>query len=79
MYGDVETENLLQEFILQHEKMAWMLRAHLGPSAERAYVKEKVRPRSLFLYNVIKFGAIGAGVLFVVATYYLLTTALTDM
>src|SRR5262245_65364354 len=29
----------------------------------RAYVKEKVRPRSLFLYNVIKFSAIGGGLL----------------
>jgi hypothetical protein len=44
----------------------------------RAYVKENIRPRSLFLYNAIKFSAIGAGLLFVVSTFYLLTSALTD-
>jgi hypothetical protein len=42
----------------------------------RAYVKERIRPKSLFLYNLIKFSAIGAGLLFVVGTLYLLSSAL---
>jgi beta-hydroxylase len=59
-------------------KLSWVSAVYRPIYRVRAYVKEKIRPRSLFLYNVIKFSAIGAGLLSVVATFYLLNSALTD-
>jgi beta-hydroxylase len=54
-------------------KSSWVSALYRPIYRVRAYVKAKVRPRSLFLYNVIKFSAIGAGVLVFVTTVYLLT------
>ena len=59
-------------------KLSWVSAAYRPIYRVRAYVKAKVRPRSLFLYNTIKFSAIGTGLLFFFAIYYLLTAALTD-
>jgi hypothetical protein len=59
-------------------RLSWVSAVYRPVYRVRAYVKVNIRPRSLFLYNVIKFSAIGAGLLFVVATFYLLTSALTD-
>ena len=54
-------------------KLSWVAAVYRPIYRVRAYGKEKIRPRSLFLYNVIKFSAIGAGILFVVKTLSLLT------
>jgi beta-hydroxylase len=54
-------------------KLSWVSAVYRPIYRVRAYVKERIRPRSLFLYNLIKFSAIGAGVLLVVTTLYLLT------
>ena len=59
-------------------RLSWVSAVYRPVYRVRAYVKENIRPRSLFLYNVIKFSAIGAGLLFVVSIFYLLTSALTD-
>jgi beta-hydroxylase len=59
-------------------KMSWVSAAYRPIYRVRAFVKEKVRRRSRFLYNVIKFSAIGACVLFVVAGVYLLNSVMTD-
>jgi beta-hydroxylase len=54
--------------------LSWVSALYRPIYRVRVYVKESIRPRSLFLYNVIKFSAIGAGVLFVVTTFYLLSS-----
>lgn len=59
-------------------KLSWVSAVYRPIYRVRAFVKEKIRPRSLFLYNTIKFSAISAGLLCVVATFYLLNSALTD-
>jgi hypothetical protein len=53
--------------------LSWIAAIYRPIYRVRAYIKETVRPRSLFLYNVIKFSAIGAGVLLFVTTLYLIT------
>ncbi|HMC88313.1 MAG TPA: aspartyl/asparaginyl beta-hydroxylase domain-containing protein [Gemmataceae bacterium] len=58
-------------------RLSWVAAVYRPIYRVRAYVKEKIRPKSLFLYNLIKFSAIGAGLLFVVGTLYLLSSALT--
>ncbi|HEX4608569.1 MAG TPA: aspartyl/asparaginyl beta-hydroxylase domain-containing protein [Urbifossiella sp.] len=57
-------------------KLSWVSAVYRPVYRVRAFVKQKIRPRSLFLYNVVKFAAIGAGLLFAVAILYLLTTVL---
>ena len=59
-------------------KLSWVSRVYRPIYQVRALVKQKVRRRSPFLYNVIKFSTIGAGVLFVAAGCYLLNSVLTD-
>jgi beta-hydroxylase len=59
-------------------RLSWVAAVYRPIYRVRAYVKEKIRPKSLFLYNVIKFAAIAAGLLLVVGTFYLLTSALID-
>jgi beta-hydroxylase len=56
-------------------KLSWVSALYRPVYRVRAFVKQKIRPRSLFLYNVIKFSAIGAALLFVGAILYLLTSA----
>jgi beta-hydroxylase len=59
-------------------RRSWVSAVYRPVYRVRKYVKEKIRPRSLFLYNVIKFSAIGAGLLLGVATLYLVTSGLKD-
>jgi beta-hydroxylase len=40
-------------------KRSWISTAYMPIYKVRSYVKEKVKPRSLLAYNIIKFGAIG--------------------
>jgi beta-hydroxylase len=59
-------------------RLSWVSAVYRPIYRVRAYVKEKIRPKSLFLYNLIKFSAIGAGLLLVIGTFYLLTSVLID-
>jgi beta-hydroxylase len=59
-------------------KRSWISALYRPIWKVRALVKEKIRPRSLFLYNAIKFGAIGAAVLSVVGVAYLVNSVLTE-
>jgi beta-hydroxylase len=56
-------------------KLSWVSAVYRPIYRVRSYVKEQIRPRSIYLYNFIKFSAIGAGLLFVVGTFYLLSSA----
>lgn len=57
-------------------KRSWFSTLYRPIYKVRAFVKAKVRPRSKLLYNLIKFSAIGAGVLMVGGLLFLLTSAL---
>jgi beta-hydroxylase len=59
-------------------RLSWVSAVYRPIYRVRAYVKEKIRPRSLYLYNAIKFSAIGAGLLLVIAMFQLLSFALTS-
>jgi beta-hydroxylase len=59
-------------------RLSWVSAVYRPIYRVRTLVKEKVRRRSVFLYNLIKFSAIGTGLLFVIASYYLVTSALTS-
>jgi beta-hydroxylase len=56
-------------------KVSWVSAAYRPIYKVRAYVKEKIRPKSLLLYNVIKFTAIATGLLCVVGICYLANIA----
>lgn len=51
---------LVAKFSGEHEKsqLSWVSRAYKPIYQVRAYVKEKIKPRSLLAYNIIKFGTI---------------------
>jgi len=40
-------------------KRSWISMVYMPIYQLRSYVKEKIKPRSLLAYNVIKFGSIG--------------------
>jgi hypothetical protein len=40
-------------------KRSWISTAYMPIYQLRSYVKEKIKPRSLLAYNIIKFGSIG--------------------
>jgi beta-hydroxylase len=40
-------------------KLSWVSWAYKPIYKIRSYVKEKIRPRSMIAYNIIKFGTIG--------------------
>ena len=42
-----------------HGKRSWISTAYMPIYQLRSYVKEKVKPRSLLAYNILKFGCIG--------------------
>jgi beta-hydroxylase len=56
----------------EHEKnkLSWLSRAYKPIYQARSYVKEKIKPRSLVAYNIIKFGTI---VLALLGLYFLFT------
>jgi beta-hydroxylase len=58
-------------------RLSWVSALYRPIYRVRMYVKEKIRPKSLFLYNVIKFSALGAALLLGIGTLYLLTSALS--
>ena len=41
-------------------KLSWISRAYRPIYKIRSYVKEKIKPRSIVAYNIIKFGSIAA-------------------
>lgn len=57
-------------------KLSWVSALYRPIYQVRKFVKEKIRRRSKFLYNVVKFSAIGAGLLIVVGTLHLLDSTL---
>jgi beta-hydroxylase len=59
-------------------KLSWVSALYRPVYRVRMFVKQTIRPRSLFLYNVIKFSAIGAALLFGVGSLYLVKSTLID-
>jgi beta-hydroxylase len=57
-------------------KRSWVSAAYRPIYKVRMFVKEKIRPRSLFLYNSIKFSAIAAVILLVVGGIYSLNAVM---
>jgi beta-hydroxylase len=53
--------------------LSWVSAVYRPIYRVRMFVKERIRPRSHFLYNVIKFSALAAGLLIFAGTVYLLT------
>lgn len=59
-------------------RLSWISAVYRPIYRVRAFVKEKIRPRSLFLYNLIKFSAIAAVLLSIAGAFYLLNFAWTN-